>query len=214
MSKASELPINTLVVVIIAVIILLALVAMYLTGYGPFSKTVGIEGARGGACRQLVQENGCRVASSVINTTGFDANKDDTLVVGTSWDWSDTVMPNKCGPGATSNDNLAALCKCYYSLSTENDCKNLCGCAGGGGAGGGGGGGPGPGCTCNWNQEAPPLFCTVVGIGNGCMEDCDCVPALCGGQCTGGANVWCGGVTAPIWPEGRSGCCVVGAVGC
>jgi hypothetical protein len=49
---------------------------------------------------------------------------------GTSWNWDDGVMSpaQKCGSAATSEDNLAALCRCYYTRTTEDECKKLCGC--------------------------------------------------------------------------------------
>jgi hypothetical protein len=133
--KGVELPINTMVIIVLAVIILLALVAMYFSGFSPFSTAVGIEGVRGDACRRLVQENGCRVASYTITITGFDANKNNNMSAGKSWDWNDTAMSTalKCGTTATgptaSQDNLAALCNCYYGLTNESTCRGLCGCS-------------------------------------------------------------------------------------
>ena len=124
--KGAELPISTLVIIVLAIIILLALVAMYFSGFGPFSTAVGIEGVRGAACRVLVQENGCRVNSSSVTIIGFDANKDNAMVSNTTWlagSW------NSGCPAAGSGDNLAALCRCYYGLTTESSCRGLCGCS-------------------------------------------------------------------------------------
>lgn len=217
MPKAVELPINVMVIVVIAVIILLALVAMYFTGFSPFSKTVGIEGVRGDACRRLVQENGCRVTTNSITISGFDANRNNVISGGSSWDWDDTVMTvaQKCGITATgagaSDDNLASLCKCYYSLSSENACKSLCGCAGGGFSAGGGGGGGGGGGSCDSCASLGkqcgdwPDGCGVIlncGTCSGATPLCD--P---NGQCTANINChWvktcCGGsVTHPFVPN-------------
>jgi len=103
--RGVELPINTMVIVVLAVIILLALVAMYFSGFGPFSTAVGLEGERGDACRRLVQENGCRVATSDITTPGFDANKNNSMNTGKRIAW---IPSTDCNGGATttSDDNF------------------------------------------------------------------------------------------------------------
>jgi len=131
--KGIELPISTLVIVAIALIILLALVAMYFTGFGPFSSAVGLEGIRGEACRILAQEKRCMSATNSITIPNFDADEDNTIGSdepgGTSWTWGTSL----CGlpapqTTATNGDNLASLCACYYSIDNEGDCKQLCGC--------------------------------------------------------------------------------------
>jgi hypothetical protein len=130
MSKAVELPINAMIIIVIAVIILLALVAMYFAGFGPFSTAVGIEGVRGAACRVLVQEKGCREGTVNVTIMGFDANRDNIMVPGTTFPaagW--TAVCNSTVPLAGSNDNLASLCRCYYGLGSESACRNLCGCS-------------------------------------------------------------------------------------
>jgi hypothetical protein len=196
MSKAVELPINVMVIIVIAVIILLALVAMYFTGFSPFSTAVGLEGVRGDACRRLVQENGCRVETNEIEINGFDANKDNLMgaaETGSGWDWETSV----CGD-ASNGDNLASFCACYYSLSSENACKSLCGCAGGGFSSGGGsapvscifctawvdGACGGDGCTATERQQTRnygvPAGCNSCPDGLGlsrCRSDATCTVA-------------------------------------
>ena len=55
--KGVELPINILVVVAIAVIVLLGLVALYFIGFNPFSVSTGIESIKNDGCRQLMNQN-------------------------------------------------------------------------------------------------------------------------------------------------------------
>jgi len=55
--KGVELPINILVVVAIAVIVLLGLVALYFIGFNPFSVSAGLEAIKNDGCRQLMNQN-------------------------------------------------------------------------------------------------------------------------------------------------------------
>jgi len=54
--KGVELPINILVVVAIAVIVLLGLVALYFIGFNPFSVSAGIESIKNDACRRYINQ--------------------------------------------------------------------------------------------------------------------------------------------------------------
>jgi hypothetical protein len=170
--KGVELPINTMVIVVIAVIILLALIAMYFSGFGPFSKTVGLEGVRGDACRRLVQENGCRVTTNTIEIDNFDANRNNAMnpgntALGANF-WTTTTCPGT--PVTVPEDNLAALCRCYYGLDSESACRGLCGCAGGvsGGGGGTSGASSPSGCPGGITPCADPT--TDCPPGSGCAH--------------------------------------------
>jgi amino acid transporter len=55
--KGVELPINILVIVAIAVIVLLGLVALYFIGFNPFSVTTAVESAKNNACRDYLHQN-------------------------------------------------------------------------------------------------------------------------------------------------------------
>jgi len=128
--KGVELPINILVVVAIAVIVLLGLVALYFIGYNPFAGTAGLEGIKNDACRQYVQGHNC--GQDATNVTGilvsnYDANGDGAIVGGTTFGaWG---AGTNCGTTATtSEDNLASICQCQYGRGTEADCRKLCGC--------------------------------------------------------------------------------------
>ncbi len=116
--KGVELPINILVIVAIAVIVLLGMVALYFLGMGPFQKTAGLESYKNQACSELVRN--CSVSPQSIPVS-FDADKDDQV-----------------DPGATSvtdlstitKDNLMSLCYNYFAAKTENACRHLCACPG------------------------------------------------------------------------------------
>ena len=55
--KGVELPINILVVVAIAVIVLLGLVALYFIGFNPFSVAAGTESIKNAGCRTYMNQN-------------------------------------------------------------------------------------------------------------------------------------------------------------
>ena len=55
--KGVELPINILVVVAIAVIVLLGLVALYFIGFNPFSVTSALEATKSTGCRLYMNQN-------------------------------------------------------------------------------------------------------------------------------------------------------------
>ena len=65
--KGVELPINILVVVAIAVIVLLGLVALYFIGFNPFSVTTALEAAKNNACRDFMHQD------PVCSNAGTDA---------------------------------------------------------------------------------------------------------------------------------------------
>jgi len=117
--KGIELPINILVIIAMAVMVLLGLVAIYMGGFGGGAGQIQLNSAKTDACQELIRSGKCGDASytSNINVTGFDANKDGSL-----------------NPG-TSGDNLQSLCiKWYGCTDTDNrafvDCchKKVCGC--------------------------------------------------------------------------------------
>ena len=68
--KALSLPINVIVIVAIAVIVLLGLASLFLTGWSPFSFTTGVESARNVACGNLTR-SGCTLDWTTI-PTGFE----------------------------------------------------------------------------------------------------------------------------------------------
>lgn len=102
--KGVELPINTLIVVVIALAILLALIALFFGVWTPGSSGLNLDAAKNTACHMLVS-TGCRDAAQ-INVNDFDANKDGNLQSGTG--------TGDCETGG--DDNLYMLCKCWYNI--------------------------------------------------------------------------------------------------
>ena len=181
--KGITLPVNVLVLVAIAVIVLMGLVGLYFTGFSPFGQASGVESVKNEACRDLLIAKRCLNATNTITISKFDANKNGVNDSGTNWDW---------GSG-TGDDNLAALCYNYFGAKNESQCKSVCTCVGMG-IGGGGGGGLPPGCTClgGWQngacggngcilQREQTRICNPVGCAetSRCVADPVCEIALC-----------------------------------
>jgi hypothetical protein len=121
--KGVELPINVIVLVVLALIVLLGILALFFGVWNPGSTGINLEGAKNSACQMLISTN-C-VDTSSINVEDFDADRDGTL--------------NEVGPESSTNaadcgksgfkDNLAMLCLCWYGAD-EADCKTrVCGCS-------------------------------------------------------------------------------------
>jgi hypothetical protein len=122
--KGIALPINALVIVAIAVIVLLGIVALYFGGFNPFSTSISVEAAKNGACDTLVRY-GCNVGTNTITIDDFDADQDGSNDPSTTFDWD---SPGCGGTVGTRGDNLASLCYCFYNRDSEAECKKLCGC--------------------------------------------------------------------------------------
>ncbi len=76
-------------------------------------------------CIKFVTENKCNVSLSSILMEDYDANKNGKWNDNGGASWN----PNTdCGSSATSGDNLATFCLCYYGIETDDKCKALCGC--------------------------------------------------------------------------------------
>jgi hypothetical protein len=126
--KGIELPINILVMVAIAVIVLLGMVALYYVGSGQFGRSVTIQAAQNDACGVMVRSN-CASDSNSIEINNFDANMNGKIgddEEGSGWTWG--TAGDVCGTNSEGGDNLAALCACYAGRTTEAQCKQLCGC--------------------------------------------------------------------------------------
>jgi hypothetical protein len=127
--KGIELPINILVVVAVAVIVLLGLVALYFSGFMGPAGVMNQESAKQKYCALVMRSpNGCQggVALESIAVSDFDADRDGTLgtdETGSGWTWG----TSSCG--GADGDNLAALLACYFGVTTERDGLLSCGCA-------------------------------------------------------------------------------------
>jgi Tfp pilus assembly protein PilW len=131
--KGVALPIEVLVIIVIAVIVLLGMVAVYFAGWTPFAETAGVDAVKNNACKKLAYD--CSKDPKDVLVTDLDADQDENADSGTTWTWYDppTVAGSTCGATspadpADSNDNLAALCACFYDARTIEACRRLCGC--------------------------------------------------------------------------------------
>lgn len=107
MPKGIELPINILVVIAIAVIVLLAMVALFMGGFKP-AGAVSAEAAWSDSCRQVIYK-----CSSIDQ----DALENIKLTYDVKQDGSDT------------NDNLWSLCtEELYKGTDAVSCRRACGC--------------------------------------------------------------------------------------
>ena len=125
----AEMPISTIVVVILCLIVLFAVSMLLLGVWNPFKTSTTLDVAKNNACQKLVSI-GCNSASTwEISILDFDANQNGNPGnPGTMFDPADWIAGNECGQATTSGDNLATLCLCYYNRLNDNSCKSLCGC--------------------------------------------------------------------------------------
>jgi len=113
--KGFQLPINILVVVAIAVIVLLGLVALYFRGFGPFSTTAGIEAVKNEGCMELNPRAGCTTDPETI-LIEYDVDADGI------------------GDGTDADDNLEAFLNTTYGCGLQAEylacVKRICACPG------------------------------------------------------------------------------------
>ena len=110
--KGLELPVNILVVIAVAVIVLLGVTALYLAGFGPFAATTNVQTAWSSACNAVVAN--C-------------AYYDDIYKLG-------NVSTTAQIYGNSTTANLYELCK-YRGLNVGStsiepaiNCRKACGC--------------------------------------------------------------------------------------
>jgi len=143
--KGIELPINILVIIAMAVMVLLGLVAIYMGGFGGGAGQIQLNNAKTEACQELIRSGKCGDydATKNILVSGFDANKDGNLNPGSSIP-SSPKAGGGINPPSGSQDNLFTLCVNWFSCpqpkSLDNpedtdkrafvDCchKKVCGC--------------------------------------------------------------------------------------
>lgn len=126
--KGIELPINVLVIVAVAVIVLLGITAVFMLGFAPFTGTSGLESIKNDACTLLVR-SGCGQNTWLI-PVNFDSDKNGLVQSGTDW-WNNATWSENYPCAADQNcDNLAALCYNFYGKKSDSACKALCGCPG------------------------------------------------------------------------------------
>jgi len=123
--KGVELPISTLIVIVIALVIFLAILMLFYGSWGPGSTVVNLEAAKDSACHMLLSL-GCTPSTNYIVVNNFDADRDGEIDPGSGWVGWDSPHPDPA-----DNDNLASLCWYHFSIRSstgETDCKDLCNC--------------------------------------------------------------------------------------
>ncbi|PVX24651.1 MAG: hypothetical protein CW691_06975 [Candidatus Bathyarchaeum sp.] len=135
--KGIELPINILVIVAVAVIVLLGLVALYFSGVmGPMG-VMEQQSAKQEYCSQIMNNPaGCRgeLPTRTIVINDFDANKDGNLRGGTDWyvdsegAWETLPIEACTSEDEETGDNLASLLACYFGARSERSALQICGC--------------------------------------------------------------------------------------
>ena len=133
--KGIELPINTLIIIVIALVILISLIAIFYNVWPITTQTANLEAVKNSACQMLLSIGGCDALNhdetKTVVISNFDADKDSAINAGSAVD-------NDCNlvsAGSTSQDNLFMLCKCYFFVTgatedelNDNCKKNVCNC--------------------------------------------------------------------------------------
>lgn len=92
--KGLELPINILVIVALAIMVLLGIFALFMGGFGTSSTGLTLEAAKTQGCQQLIRTGKCGIWDGAKNLTiNFDSNQDGNI---------------------SSTDDLYMLCIKYY----------------------------------------------------------------------------------------------------
>ncbi len=117
--KGIELPINVLVIIAVAVIVLLGIIALYFGGFIGPAGAMTSEGAKVKYCGILMKNvSGCStVDPAAILIDDYDANQDGSVSSGTT--------TGACGAG---DDNLYMLAVCSYGATDSRSARAVCGC--------------------------------------------------------------------------------------
>ncbi|MFH1229372.1 MAG: hypothetical protein V1678_03030 [Candidatus Aenigmatarchaeota archaeon] len=112
--KGIELPINILVVVAIAVIVLLGLVALYFVGFNPFSNSTSLTALKNKACSDFLLNYNCgKINGKTTSDVTLDSN---------NFGFSPNTLYGLC----TSNKGLGI--SATVPADAEKDCAAACGC--------------------------------------------------------------------------------------
>lgn len=125
--KGTELPISTIVIIALVLVVLLGIVALWMSSWGGGAQGITLEAAKSNACAEVMRYfEGCTAKHTYeVRINNFDANHDGNILGGT-----EAAYPTSCTTPAGGNDNLARLCACYYNAATDSDCRKVCGCGG------------------------------------------------------------------------------------
>jgi hypothetical protein len=118
--KGIELPINVLVIIVIAVIVLLGIIAVYFTGWTPYAQSSGVDAVKNAGCRMVVYN-----CSIDLDTILFDGSMAGLPVYDVNGDGNLCPADTACTSGV--EDDLEALCRIHYDAD-EIECAKICGC--------------------------------------------------------------------------------------
>jgi hypothetical protein len=122
--KGIELPINILVIIAVAVIVLLGLIALYFSGFMGPAGIVTQDAAKSSGCKLIMSKvGGCQTADA--------AYLDGLVYDGTAAHFG---LPKFDADGngipGEATDTFTALCAKYFSATTPTTCRGICGCTG------------------------------------------------------------------------------------
>jgi hypothetical protein len=138
--KGVELPISTIVVILLVLIVLLAIIGLFYGVWPAGSQAANLESVKSNACQMLTSINGCKNdlnndVTKSIAINNFDADQDGTNDPGVT-----TTSSPTCKAGTlpalpaepNTKDSLFMLCKCWYNIAGDinENCKTqVCGCS-------------------------------------------------------------------------------------
>ena len=109
--KGLQLPVNLLIIVVIAIIVLVAVIGMFYNPISSGANSVSIDVAKSQACRSLVVGYECSLSVTLdtIRVDNYDVD----------------------GNGNNNDDNLMDLCEEKFMIAAGDQaaCRKLCGCA-------------------------------------------------------------------------------------
>jgi hypothetical protein len=118
--RGIELPINTIIIVVLAILVLAAVAGLFGGSFTPGSGTITVEGAKNNACQKLLSMGCSGVSLGSITVKDFDANKDGKLNPGTicytdGSGFYNCVSPYGSVSATGTQDNLYTLCVKHFN---------------------------------------------------------------------------------------------------
>jgi hypothetical protein len=131
--KGVELPISTIVIIALILLVLLGVVALWISGFGGGAQGVTLEAAKSTACAEVMRYYlGCSAKDPKdVTIPNFDANANGKSGITEATQRFNDADPNICTSTSSyliNGDNLQLLCYCYYNAKTASDCRKVCGC--------------------------------------------------------------------------------------